>query len=63
MCGVTFKNQPSVRNELMRSICLAYPHHSIVVIAATYIQEAVRSTIFTCSAYADHIPSDQPSTY
>jgi hypothetical protein len=63
MCGVTFKNQPSVRGQPMRSICLAYPSYSIVVIVATSIQEAVRYNVCTGSAYANHIHSGQPSTY
>jgi hypothetical protein len=62
MCGVTFKNQPSVCGKLMRTICLAY-HYSIVVIAATHIQEAVRCNACTGSVYANHIRSGQPSTY
>jgi len=63
MCGVTFKNQPSVGGQLTGSICSAYPLCSIAVTAAIFIQEAVRYTVYIGSAYAKFVLSGQPSTY
>lgn len=62
MCGVTFKNQPSVRGKFILSICLAYLVNSTAVIVVISIREAVNYIFHTGSAYANNINSGQLST-